>query len=70
MTESNFEQMSKSELKAYLKNHPNDTQAFYALMDKINAEPGRTRYKFDDPVGEEELRKAFDRKKQARGDVA
>ena len=70
MTELNFEKMSKPELKAYLKKHPNDTQAFYALMDKINAEPGRTRYKFDDPAGEEELRKAVERKRQARGDVA
>ena len=70
MTEFNFEQMSKSELKAYLKKHPNDIQAFHALKDKINAEPTRTRYKFDDPAGEEEFRKAVERKKQSRDDVA
>ncbi len=31
MTTPNFDQMSKSELKAYLITHANDTQAFYAF---------------------------------------
>ncbi len=67
---SNFEQMSKSELKAYLKGHPDDTQAFHTLMDKIKAEPNRIRYTFDDPAGEDELRKAVERKRQSKGDAA
>ena len=63
MTNSNFEQMSKSELKAYLKAHPDDQTAFYILMDKIKAEPNRIRYTFDDPAGDEEFRKAVERKR-------
>ena len=70
MTEFNFGEMTKSELKVYLRKNPNNTEAFYALMDKINAEPARVRYRFDDPAGDEELKKAFDRKEQAKGDVA
>jgi hypothetical protein len=35
----NFTTMTKSELKAYLLEHRNNLEAFYALMDKINAEP-------------------------------
>ncbi len=67
MTQFDFEKMTKAELKVYVRKHPNDTQAFYALMDKINAEPPRTQYRFDDPAGEEALRKAFERKREALG---
>jgi hypothetical protein len=48
MTKPNFITMSKSELKAYLLKNRNDTEAFHALMDKINAEPNRKFYTIDD----------------------
>jgi hypothetical protein len=31
--------MSIAELKAYLKHNQGDTESFYALMDKLNANP-------------------------------
>ncbi|OUL36592.1 hypothetical protein BV372_06400 [Nostoc sp. T09] len=48
MTKPNFVKMSKSELKRYLLEHRNDTEAFYALMDKINAEPNQKFYTVDE----------------------
>lgn len=51
----NFEQMSKSELKAYLVEHANDKQAFYALMDKINADLNPVYYSIEDIDRLEEL---------------
>jgi hypothetical protein len=48
MTKPNFVAMSKSELKRYLLEHRNDTEAFYALMDKINAEPNQKYYTVDE----------------------
>ena len=48
MSELNFVAMSKTELKRYLLEHRNDTEAFYALMDKINAEPNQKFYSIDD----------------------
>jgi hypothetical protein len=48
MTKPNFETMSKNELKRYLLEHRNDTEAFYALMDKINAEPNQKFYTIDE----------------------
>lgn len=44
MTKPDFAAMSKSELKAYLLKHRNDTEAFHALMDKITSEPNQTFY--------------------------
>lgn len=38
--------MTKSELKAYLLEHRDDSEAFHALMDKINSE---TEQKFYSP---------------------
>ncbi len=70
MTNPSFEQMTKSELKAYLREHPNDQMAFHTLMDKINAEPNQVWYKPDNPTGDEELRKAIARKRQSKGDAA
>ncbi len=55
MTTPNFDQMSKSELKAYLVTHANDTQAFYALMDKVKAEPNPVYYSLEDIDRLEEL---------------
>ncbi len=66
----NFEQMSSTELRDYLKKHPNDTQAFHARMDKIYANPNSTWYASQDTVGEEELRKAIERKRQSQDDAA
>ncbi|BAZ71370.1 hypothetical protein NIES4106_61670 (plasmid) [Fischerella sp. NIES-4106] len=48
MTKPNFVTMTKSELKHYLLEHRNDTEAFYALMDKINAEPNQKFYTVDE----------------------
>ncbi|MBW4676952.1 MAG: hypothetical protein KME52_23955 [Desmonostoc geniculatum HA4340-LM1] len=51
MTKPNFVEMSKTELKHYLLEHRNDTEAFHALMDKINAEPNPKFYTIDE-IGE------------------
>jgi hypothetical protein len=48
MSELNFTKMSKTELKRYLLEHRNDTEAFHALMDKINAEPNQKFYTIDE----------------------
>jgi len=48
MSELNFVKMSKTELKRYLLEHRNDTEAFHALMDKINAEPNQKFYTIDE----------------------
>ncbi|MBR8839227.1 MAG: hypothetical protein DSM106950_35805 [Stigonema ocellatum SAG 48.90 = DSM 106950] len=48
MTKPDFKTMSKSELKRYLLEHRNDTEAFHALMDKINAEPHQKFYTVDE----------------------
>jgi hypothetical protein len=44
MTKPNFVAMSKSELKRYLLEHRNDTEAFY----KVNAEPNQKYYTVDE----------------------
>lgn len=58
----NFQAMSIKELKAYLLEHRNDTEAFHTLMDKIKAEPNRKFYLIEDmdrfPELLEEARKA------------
>ncbi|MBW4597599.1 MAG: hypothetical protein KME46_33045 [Brasilonema angustatum HA4187-MV1] len=48
MTRPNFSAMSKSELKRYLLDNRNDTEAFHALMDKINSEPDQRFYTVDE----------------------
>lgn len=48
MIKPNFITISKSELKAYLLENRNNTEAFHALMDKLNAEPNRKFYTIDD----------------------
>lgn len=40
MTKPNFITMTKQELKTYVLEHREDAEAFNALMDKLNAEPG------------------------------
>ncbi|MCC5615400.1 hypothetical protein LC605_09995 [Nostoc sp. CHAB 5836] len=51
MTKPKFAAMSKTELKGYLLENRNDTEAFHALMDKINAEPNPKFYTIDE-IGE------------------
>jgi hypothetical protein len=48
MSKPNFAMMTKSELKHYLLEHRNDTEAFHALMDKVNAEPNQKFYSVDE----------------------
>jgi len=48
MSKPNFAMMTKSELKHYLLEHRNDTEAFHALMDKVNAEPNQKFYTVDE----------------------
>ena len=37
MTKPNFKTMSKSDLRAYVLQHPDDNEAFYELSDRIRA---------------------------------
>ncbi|MGF1674301.1 MAG: hypothetical protein ACFCUV_11550 [Rivularia sp. (in: cyanobacteria)] len=52
---SNFEHMSIQELKAYLKEHQGNTEAFHVLMDKLNANPNQQLYQPDEIDKLEEL---------------
>ncbi|WP_013321340.1 DUF6887 family protein [Gloeothece verrucosa] len=40
----NFEQMSKTELRKYVATHPDDQEAFYALVDRLTAQPSSQVY--------------------------
>ncbi|MDZ7963991.1 MAG: hypothetical protein RM368_03300 [Nostoc sp. DedSLP03] len=40
MTKVNFQGMTKQELRAYVLEHRDDREAFYALTDKLREEPG------------------------------
>jgi hypothetical protein len=40
MTKANFQGMTKQELRAYVLEHRDDREAFYALTDKLREEPG------------------------------
>ncbi len=60
MNKPNFAAMSKIELKRYLLEHRNDTDAFHALMDKISAEPNPKFYTIDE-IGE--LKKLIEAKR-------
>ncbi len=39
MTQSNFDPMSREELRAYMLEHRDDEQAFHAYMDRLATEP-------------------------------
>jgi hypothetical protein len=41
MTKPNFESMTRKELLAYMLEHRDDDEAFYAYMDKAYAEPAK-----------------------------
>jgi len=58
MSNLDFGSMSKSELKRYLLEHRNDTEAFHALMDKVNAEPNQKFYTVEEVDVLEQLIKA------------
>jgi hypothetical protein len=40
----NFQMMSKKELRAYVLNHRDDEEAFYAYMDKLHTEENRIKH--------------------------
>jgi hypothetical protein len=40
--------MNVEQLKAYLKHNQSDTEAFYALMDKLNSKPNQKIYSADE----------------------
>jgi hypothetical protein len=56
--------MSKSELKAYLIKHRNDTEAFHALMDKITSEPNQTFYTVEEA---EKLQEIIEDRRRLKG---
>ncbi|MCU0566110.1 MAG: hypothetical protein MUF49_05890 [Oculatellaceae cyanobacterium Prado106] len=41
MSQSNFESMNKADLRAYVLAHPEDQAGFYALVDRLHAEPNQ-----------------------------
>ncbi len=41
MNTANFQMMNESELRAYVLSHREDTEAFYALADRLRSKPGR-----------------------------
>ena len=40
----NFKEMSRKELRAYVLAHRDDDEAFYAYVDKVNAEGDRVKH--------------------------
>lgn len=42
--ETNFQEMTKEELRAYVLAHREDEQAFHAYIDKINAQADRVEH--------------------------
>ncbi len=47
MTASNFEDMTKEQLRDYVRKNPNDTEAFHKYVDMVRATPGRIRIPVD-----------------------
>ncbi|MDF5731165.1 MAG: hypothetical protein PUP92_24980 [Rhizonema sp. PD38] len=41
MTTSNFENMTRAELRDYVRHNPHDTEAFHKYVDKLRASPNR-----------------------------
>lgn len=44
MTKPNFEAMSEAELRAYVYEHRDDQEAFYAFVDRLTAKPSSVTY--------------------------
>lgn len=45
MTQPNFDHMTRHELLAYVRSHPEDTEAFHKYMDLLQNAPGRIQVK-------------------------
>lgn len=43
MTASNFENMTREELRTYVRHNPHDTKAFHKYVDMLRAIPGRVK---------------------------
>lgn len=43
MTESNFENATRQELLVYVRQNPQDTEAFHKYVDMLRATPGRVK---------------------------
>ena len=41
MIKPNFQTMTQAELRAYVLSHRDDSEAFYALADRLKSQPGR-----------------------------
>ncbi|WP_375491113.1 DUF6887 family protein [uncultured Nostoc sp.] len=41
MTQPNFDNMTRHELLAYVRSHPDNVQAFHRYMDLLQTAPGR-----------------------------
>jgi SOS response regulatory protein OraA/RecX len=48
MTQPNFHEMSREELRAYMLEHRDDEQAFHAYMDRLATEPVLARGTIED----------------------
>lgn len=44
MSKPNFDAMSKAELRAYVIEHQDEQEAFYALVDRLTAKPSSVVY--------------------------
>lgn len=44
MNKPNFDAMSEAELRAYVYEHRNDREAFYAFVDRLKAKPSSVVY--------------------------
>jgi hypothetical protein len=60
MTKPDFAAMDKQQLKAYVLEHREDDEAFYALADRIQAQPGI------EITSMEQLRQLIEEKRSAR----
>ena len=47
MTQSNFEGMTRQELLVYVRQNPQDTEAFHRYMDLLRIAPGRIKIPFE-----------------------
>ncbi|MEA5504767.1 hypothetical protein VB735_16930 [Halotia wernerae UHCC 0503] len=63
MTQPNFDSMTRHELLAYVRSHPDDTEAFHKYMDLLQTTPGRITVTTDEEL-EAEMRKRINQ--QAR----
>ncbi|MBF2009379.1 MAG: hypothetical protein IGS49_29110 [Chlorogloeopsis fritschii C42_A2020_084] len=56
MTQPNFDHMTRHELLAYVRSHPEDTEAFHKYMDLLQNASGRIPVTTDEEL-EAEMRK-------------